>query len=69
MGFSRPEYWSGLPYPPPGLAEALLLVIANQYRKKDTLMGFPGGSEGKESACQYRRLKRHRFDSWVGNIP
>ena len=18
MGFSRPEYWSGLPYPPPG---------------------------------------------------
>ena len=24
---------------------------------------------GKESACQWRRLKRCRFDSWVGKIP
>ena len=24
---------------------------------------------GKESACQCRRYKRHRFDSWVGKIP
>ena len=51
---------------PPGLAEALLLVIANQYRKKDTLMGFPGGSEGKESACN---AGRPGFDPWVGKIP
>ena len=29
-------------------------------------MGFPGGSDGKESACQCRR---HGFDPWVGKIP
>ena len=30
---------------------------------------FPGGASGKESAYQYRRHKRHRFDPWVGTIP
>ena len=30
------------------------------------LGGFPGGSDGKESACQCRR---HGFDLWVGKIP
>ena len=30
--------------------------------------GFPGRN-GKESACQCRRLKRHGFDSWVRKIP
>ena len=29
------------------------------------LRGFPGGASGKESISQYRRCKRHRFDSWV----
>ena len=32
-------------------------------------MGFPGGTSGKEPACQGRRLKRHRFLLWVGKIP
>ena len=27
---------------------------------------YPGGSDGKESACQHRRSK---FDPWVGEIP
>ena len=31
--------------------------------------GFPGGTKGKESSCQCRRHKRHRFDPWVGKIP
>ena len=31
-------------------------------------MGFPGGASGKESACQYRRHKKCRFDPWVGKI-
>ena len=30
--------------------------------------GFPGGSSGKEPACQCRRRKRHRFDPWVRKI-
>ena len=32
-------------------------------------MGFPGGTSGKEPACQFRRHKRYRFDPWVGKIP
>ena len=32
-------------------------------------LGFPGGTNGKESACQCRRPKRYRFDPWVGKIP
>ena len=31
-----------------------------------TFLGFPGGSDGKESACQCRRPE---FDAWVGKIP
>ena len=29
-------------------------------------LGFPGGSSGKEPACQFRRRKRNGFDPWVG---
>ena len=32
-------------------------------------LGFPGGTSGKESACQCRRHKRQRFDPWVRKIP
>ena len=31
--------------------------------------GFPSGSAGKESACQFRRCGRCRFDPWVTKIP
>ena len=30
---------------------------------------FPGGTSGKELACQCKRCKRHGFDSWVMKIP
>ena len=40
MGFSRQEYWSGLPLPSPSHLERSL-----------NLLGFPGGSDGNESAC------------------
>ena len=32
-------------------------------------MDFPGGTSGKEPACQSRRHKRHGFDPWVRKIP
>ena len=32
-------------------------------------LGFPGGSSGKESACQSKSGRRRRFDPWVGKIP
>ena len=33
------------------------------------LRGFPGGSSGKESVCQYRRHRGLGFSPWVGKIP
>ena len=33
------------------------------------IWGFPGGAMVKESACQCRSCKRHRFDPWVRKIP
>ena len=31
--------------------------------------GLPGGTSGKEPACQCRRHKSRRFDPWVGKVP
>ena len=33
------------------------------------LVGFPGGTSGKQHAYQCRRHKRHGFNPWVGKIP
>ena len=43
--------------------------VMKQYDGSHLARGFPGGASGKESACQCRRPKRCRFDSWVGKIP
>ena len=32
-------------------------------------MGLPGSASGKETICQCRRLKRHKFNPWVRKIP
>ena len=40
-----------------------LLFDQSHYSK-----GFLGVAPGKESACQCRRRKRHRFNPWVGKI-
>ena len=41
-------------------------LIKKAIRK---LVGFPGGTSGKEPACQRRRRKRLGFDLWVRKIP
>ena len=33
------------------------------------LLGFPGGTKGKEPNCQCRRHKSHLLDPWVWKIP
>ena len=33
------------------------------------MKGFPGGTNGKESACQCRRHKRRWFNVWVWKTP
>ena len=34
-----------------------------------SIIGFPGGTSGKEPACQCRRCEKHGFYPWVGEIP
>ena len=33
------------------------------------IFSFPGGTHGKEPTCQCKKLKRCRFNPWVGKIP
>ena len=44
-------------------------VLVPDWRSVLLILGFPGGTSGKESACQWRRHKRHGFDPWVRKIP
>ena len=39
---------------------------SNMFNKQH--MGLPRWHSGKESACQSRRCRRHRFNPWVGKI-
>ena len=45
------------------------LVSAGLERVSRLNMGFPGGTPGKDLACQQVSCKRHRFHPWVRNIP
>ena len=44
-------------------------ILAITYHISLSIMGFPGGTSGKEPACQCKRFKRLRFNPWVGKIP
>ena len=46
INFPRQEYWRGLPFPSPRD-----LPDAGIEPKSPALVDFPGGSDGKESAC------------------
>ena len=63
MRFSRQVYWGALPFPPP--VDHVLLEFSTRTHAR----GFPGGASGKESACQWRRHKRSRFNPCVSKIP
>ena len=43
-----------------------MIITLGNY---EAIVGFPGDASSKESACQSRRSKRLRFDTWVGKIP
>ena len=54
MGFSRQEYWSGLPCPPPGDLPAQgsnLHLLYLLHWQAGSLPGFPCGSAGKKATC------------------
>ena len=44
-------------------------IFSNNFLNVYTIHGFLGDASGKESTCQCRRCKKHRFDPWVGKIP
>ena len=68
QGFSRQEYWSGLPFPPPG--NFLDPEIKLHCRQILCCLNYQGdGASSKEPACQCKRPKRLEFDSWVRKIP
>ena len=58
MGFSRQEYWSGLPFPSPGdlldpgieFTSPVSPALAGRFLPLAP-SGKPGGSDGKESTC------------------
>ena len=50
MGFSRQEYWSGLPFPSPGDLPDPGIEPRSPALQADVLWDFPGGSDGKASA-------------------
>ena len=53
------------------LYNAVLIPVIQQHKSAIIIhiMGFPGSTSGKELSCQSRRLKRRRFNPWVGKIP
>ena len=71
MGFSRQEYWSGLPFPPKGDLpnpgdRTQVSCTGDPYILSNTPWGFPGGTSDKEPTCHCRR---RGFDPWVGKMP
>ena len=40
-----------------------------QFALRPTSKNFPDGASGKEPTCRGKRLKRYRFDPWIGKIP
>ena len=53
------------------LATKTTIYLSTLYFMVITIrvLSFLGCASGKESACQCRRLKRCRFDPWIGKIP
>ena len=63
MGFSRQEYWSGVPLSSP--RDTISFVKISPLKTTIFFFGFPSG---KESTWQSRRCRRCRFNPWVGEI-
>ena len=73
MEFLRQEQWSGLPFPTPGTEcdalhtgvreQILYFVKFSSWKDLHLKLGFSGGSDDKESACNAG------FNPWVRKIP
>ena len=43
--------------------------VGNVFLGRPASLGFPGSSDGKESACQCRSCLRQEINPWVRKIP
>ena len=68
--FKRQHWW-------PWLYTTVIILIQNclsgrifplSLWRPQCILGFPGGTIGKESTCQCKRRERHGSDPWVRNI-
>ena len=64
MGFSRQEYWSGLPFPSPGDLPNPGIEPGSPALQEDALTSEPPGKPGTEKALDKYLLKEGR-DGWV----
>ena len=62
MGFSRQEYWSGVPLP----SLYFLLILGKELSSTSSIQGLPWWYSGWESTCQCRE---YGFAPWSGKIP
>ena len=70
MGFSRQEYWSGLPRPPPGdlpdpgfeHASLTTPALAGRFFTTSATWEAPTGSEGHPCPFEVRRIQTSSFD-------
>ena len=58
------DYWKNHSFDYMGFCHKVMMLPFNTL--SGFVMGFPSGSDGKESAYQ---CKRPRFNPWVGKIP
>ena len=77
MGFSRQEYWSGLPFPPPGDLPDPRIKPRSPALQANSLLSEPPGKPPKKSVgdlCGGSVVKTlsfqwrgHGFNPWLGN--
>ena len=65
MGFSRQEYWSGLPFPPPGNCPGIHLQTGNLY----SLINISPFPLLWISACKFKLLKSDNIKNSTSVVP
>ena len=65
MEFSRPEYWSGLPFPSPGYLPNPGIEPRSPSLQADSLPAEPQGKAMETKEREYMHLKA----SWMGLVP
>jgi len=64
MGFSRQEYWSGLPFPSPGIFQTqelnLGLLHCRQILYRLSYEGSPWGAHGRASINIFERVDEYK---------